>query len=342
MRTLIISDLHLGQRPGHDVLRRPEPLARLLAALDSIDRLVLLGDIVELGSKLAARRPMEVAAPVLRAIGERLGADREIVVVPGNHDALMIRAWALRRGPALGLADDVAPDATPSLDAVTSLLAPARVRVSYPGVWVGDGVWATHGHYLDRHLVPESTFGLPRGRLAAVAGGAGAIDYEWARRPRRRRSSESGWARLRERPVAVALETLAEITRYGTALLRRVHLTALTTAVIDLQMRRAAVPAMAGVARRLDVDAPWVVFGHVHRLGPDDGERWQPVPDGPRLLNTGSWVYEPLLLDRAAPPHPYWPGGAVLLDGGEEPQAVGLLDGVSRERLISRPLPARG
>ena len=31
-------------------------------------------------------------------------------------------------------------------------------------------------------------------------------------------------------------------------------------------------------------------------------------------LNTGSWLYEPLLVHRAAPPHPYWPGGAVLLE----------------------------
>ncbi len=36
-----------------------------------------------------------------------------------------------------------------------SWLAPARVtRVSYPGVWLGDRIWATHGHYLDHHLHP--------------------------------------------------------------------------------------------------------------------------------------------------------------------------------------------
>jgi hypothetical protein len=36
-------------------------------------------------------------------------------------------------------------------------------------------------------------------------------------------------------------------------------------------------------------------------------------------------VYEPLLLHRAAPDHPYWPGGAVVLDDGSDPQAVALL-----------------
>ena len=48
MRTLLISDLHLGTRLEYDVLRRPATLERLLAALEGVDRLVLLGDIVEL------------------------------------------------------------------------------------------------------------------------------------------------------------------------------------------------------------------------------------------------------------------------------------------------------
>ena len=335
MRTLIVSDFHLGQRPGHDVLRRPEPLACLLAALDGIDRLVLLGDVVELQSRIAGRRAMEVATPVLRAIGARLGPGRELVLVPGNHDGSMIRAWALARGRKLGLADDVAPDATPELAAVTALLAPARVRVSYPGVWLGDGVWATHGHYIDRHLIPETTFGLPRGRLRHASAGAVPIDYERARRRRRQSAARGFWARVRERPLAMALEQIAELTRYGTWLLRGLHLTGLTTAVIDLQMRHGAVPAIAHVADRLGVEAEWVVFGHVHRLGPAEGERWQLRPDGPRVLNTGSWLYEPLLLDDATPPHPYWPGGAVLLESGGEPRTIRLLDGLTGDRLVA-------
>jgi hypothetical protein len=44
------------------------------------------------------------------------------------------------------------------------------------------------------------------------------------------------------------------------------------------------------------------------------------------MANTGSWVYEAILVHHARPPHPYWPGGAVVIadDGG--PRAVGLLD----------------
>ena len=48
MRTLVISDLHLGARVRNSVLTSREPLERLLAALDDVDRLVLLGDVVEL------------------------------------------------------------------------------------------------------------------------------------------------------------------------------------------------------------------------------------------------------------------------------------------------------
>ncbi len=337
MRTLLVSDLHLGQRPGHDVLRRPLALGRLLDALEGVDRLVLLGDVVEFALRRYRRDPLSVATPVLRAIGARMGPSREIVVVPGNHDGMMVRPWALRRGGELGVCDAVPRDATPALAAVTEQLAAASVRVSYPGIWVGEGVWATHGHYLDRHLIPESTFGLPRGRLARggppPGGLARAIDYELPRRG-------DSQAPL-DRPVAVVLEHLAELTRYGSRLLRHVDLTTVTARALDLQVRRAAVPAMVETAARLGIDARAVVFGHVHRAGPL-GERpprpgrrpdWEPAPGGPRVYNTGSWVYEPLLLDGCSAPHPYWPGGAVLVEDGREPRVLALLDDLPGEAL---------
>jgi len=51
----------------------------------------------------------------------------------------------------------------------------------------------------------------------------------------------------------------------------------------------------------------------------------------PRMLNTGSWVYEPLLVHHARGPHPYWPGGAVILEAGAQPRSVGLLDGLDAD-----------
>ncbi|MDP9385979.1 MAG: hypothetical protein M3P50_12265, partial [Actinomycetota bacterium] len=60
MRTLVISDLHLGSTLGRDVLRRPVALDALCAAVAEADRLVLLGDVVELAEG-RPRRAMAIA-----------------------------------------------------------------------------------------------------------------------------------------------------------------------------------------------------------------------------------------------------------------------------------------
>ncbi|MDQ8046658.1 MAG: hypothetical protein AAGC46_17530, partial [Solirubrobacteraceae bacterium] len=79
----------------------------------------------------------------------------------------------------------------------------------------------------------------------------------------------------------------------------------------------AGLPSMEAVSSQLDISAGRIVFGHLHRVGPlpaDDLEPWQP---GDReFWNSGCWVYEPMLLSRATPPHPYWPGGALQIDDG--------------------------
>jgi metallophosphoesterase superfamily enzyme len=66
MRTLVISDLHLGMRLERDVLRRRAPLGVLLEALADVQRLVLLGDVVELSERNSGKA-LVVAEPVLRA-----------------------------------------------------------------------------------------------------------------------------------------------------------------------------------------------------------------------------------------------------------------------------------
>ena len=333
MRTLVISDLHLGSRLGRDVLRRPEALAGLLDALDDVGRLVLLGDTVE----LAEGRPREalaIAEPILRAIGTRLGAGREVIVVPGNHDLGLVRAHLRAHGVPEAVDAVLPADAGPALARLVEWLAPATVTVRYPGVWLADGVWATHGHYLDRHLVPESAYGVSRGPLArrpvdrALPG-----DYEHAHRPSLTRAEALLISRL-PRPLATLADDVAELLRAGSmpevaGRLRGRRLSRLTARLLGVQMQRASIPAIARVAQRLGVDADHVIFGHVHRLGPleaDDPARWA-GPDGrPRIVNTGSWVYEELLLHHAGPPHPYWPGGAVLVEDGAAPRAIGLLD----------------
>lgn len=329
VRTLVISDLHLGARLRHDVLRRPEPLARLLAALDGVDRLVLLGDTVEL-MEGRAQHSMRIAEPVMRAIGARLGGGREVVIVPGNHDAPLVRPWTRAQIAELRPETTIRPDITPALARLASWLSPARVRVRYPGVWLSERAWATHGHYLDRHLLPESAVGISRGVLGRLPrDGATPGDYERVQRPSLARLT--GWL---PHPFAALIADLAEITRAATMprvrrrLLHR-RIAPLTAMLIGVQMRRASIPALARVVHRLGVGADWVVFGHVHRLGPlpyDDPLQWQGPGGRPRIANTGSWLHEPRLLHRAEPPHPYWPGGAVVLDPGRDPQPIGLLD----------------
>jgi hypothetical protein len=333
--TLVLSDLHLGSRLRHDVLTHPEPLNRLLEALEDVERLVLLGDVVELLEE-RAEQAMDVAEPILRMIGRTLGVGREVILVPGNHDRALVAGWIRRVGASLA-PDSRAPlDATSELARVASWLAPARVRVHYPGVWLAPGVWATHGHYLDRHLLPEAAYGVTRGLLGRVPRpGASPIDYELAGGPSLTRL-EALVIRALPRPLAALAEKVAELIRASTMPLAphrllRPGMARLTASVLGAQVRLASLPALSHVVRRLGIPAEWVLFGHVHRLGPLTGDleaRWRGPQEGPRLLNSGSWVYEPLLVHNATAPHPYWPGGAVILEDNRAPRTVGLLDAV--------------
>jgi Calcineurin-like phosphoesterase len=329
----VISDLHLGARLRRDVLRRPAALAALLDALAGVDRLVLLGDIVEL---LEGRpdQAMAAAGPVLRAVGERLDPGAEVIVVPGNHDGELVAPWLRAEGMSARLDAMVPRDATPVLARLTGWLAPADVSVRYPGVWLSEAVWATHGHYLDRHLLPDSAFGIARGLLGRLPrDGARPVEYERAGGPSLTRA-EALLTRWLPRPLAGLVDDFAELLRAATmprvprGLLAR-RMAPLTVTVLGAQMRRASIPALSRVVHRLGVDADWVLFGHVHRCGPlpgDDAGAWLGPGGRPRVVNTGSWVYEPLLVHHVAAPHPYWPGGAIVLEDGADPRAIGLLD----------------
>ena len=62
MRTAVVSDLHLGGLADADVARDGKPLEALAEAVADADRLVLLGDVVEL-----RERPLAQALEVSRA-----------------------------------------------------------------------------------------------------------------------------------------------------------------------------------------------------------------------------------------------------------------------------------
>jgi hypothetical protein len=186
VRTLIVSDLHLGSASRVDVLRRSEPRELLLEALAEVDRLVLLGDVLEL--RHGPRREVLVEA---REVFEDLGramSGGEIVLSAGNHDHALVSPWLQRRGElhveALGLEQSIEPaQASPMAEQIAAWAAPARVRVSYPGIWVRPDVYAMHGHYLDCHLTVPTLERLGIGAMGRILrrphGGFGAVeDYE--------------------------------------------------------------------------------------------------------------------------------------------------------------------
>jgi len=58
MRTVVLSDLHLGSSGGIDLLRRPDHRRILWAELEGADEVVLLGDAVELHPRHESPSPV--------------------------------------------------------------------------------------------------------------------------------------------------------------------------------------------------------------------------------------------------------------------------------------------
>jgi predicted phosphodiesterase len=174
MRTLIISDLHLGSVSGSDVLRRTELRAPLLKALADVDRLVLLGDVLELRHG-PPRDAMAAARPFFEDLGRALD-ERELIITAGNHDHALVEPWLARRGeedepPPLAVEQLLDPaQASPMLERIAEWASPARVGAAYPGLWVRPDVYAIHGHYLDCHLTVPTLERLSVGAMSRVLG----------------------------------------------------------------------------------------------------------------------------------------------------------------------------
>jgi UDP-2,3-diacylglucosamine pyrophosphatase LpxH len=188
MRTLIVSDLHLGSNSGLDLIRRAELRATLLEEVARSDRLVLLGDVLELRHG-PLRDAMDAARPVFEDLGRALGAGGELIVVAGNHDHALIEPWLARRGaevqPPRLQAEQLmsAGEASAAYERISAWAAPARVTIAYPGVWLRPDVYATHGHYLDCHITVPTLERLSMGAMARLLGRrpqdfSDAADYE--------------------------------------------------------------------------------------------------------------------------------------------------------------------
>jgi hypothetical protein len=366
MRTAVVSDLHLGGLADADVARKEEPLAALVEAVSGADRLILLGDIVELRERPLAGA-LEVSRPVLEALGRAM-AGRPVVLVPGNHDHGMVRPW-LDDFAEPGLEERVEPAiASPAAAAVAELLGPARVEVAYPGAWLRDDVYATHGHYLDLHLtIPrlESIAASAMGRLTKVGQEArSAAAYETVLAPlyafyaglaqgasatalaRGSHFSRTVWQRAsdgrgvddpapeepaaRERVSAAATRfLLGRVTIPGAvAALNVAGLGPFRATLTGEELRRSGLDAMAHVAEVLAPGTPHVIFGHTHRPGPlpRDDVTEWTMQSGTRLWNSGSWLHEGAFV-RAAQKSPYWPGTVLTVEGEGPPQVRNALTG---------------
>ena len=176
MRTLVISDLHLGVRTRR---RRAAPARRARRRCARAWTASTGSCCSATRSSCATARPataLAVAEPALRAIGAALGPGGEVVLLAGNHDHALVAGWLDWRGRR----EDPGP-----LGARRARRAAARVvdrpaprglaraarpsTVAYPGVWLREDVYAMHGHYLDVHTARSRRFerARPRARWRA-------------------------------------------------------------------------------------------------------------------------------------------------------------------------------
>ena len=90
-KTVVLSDLHLGSSGDNDLARVPLFRDRMLAQVEGAERVVLLGDIVELRDRPIGDA-LDAAAPFFDALGE-VAAGAEVFFLPGNHDHHLFSSW---------------------------------------------------------------------------------------------------------------------------------------------------------------------------------------------------------------------------------------------------------
>jgi hypothetical protein len=335
------------------VLTRSAATDALFAALDGVDRLVLLGDALELRNQPMAK-VLEASEAFFSALGDVLER-RPLVIVPGNHDHALVERWLARRDGPLLLEQRIAPKKASDLAVAlaSQLGSGANVEFAYPGVWLGEGVYATHGHFLDVHLTVPTFERLAISTSGRIALGGprrwndvhSVDDYEallspvyaWALTAAQTGRTGQGpgggaavnvWRTLRAgRSGGFRTRALATAFPLAVSALNAAGFGPLNREVSGEELRRAGLRAMSEVVERLQIPARHVVFGHTHRAGRLDGDlaaEWL-TPNAVQLHNTGSWVYSSAFLTSGDPQSSYWPGSAVLLEEGAPPRLLRLL-----------------
>jgi predicted phosphodiesterase len=353
--TALVSDLHLGTGVGNDVARRPEVRERLAEALERADRVVFLGDLIELREQ-PLQQVLEVARPALSDLAAAL-AGKPVVLVAGNHDHRVVEPLldGLRLdGRELGLEWTAEAGESPLGAEIARLLPESDVSLAYPGLRVRSDVYALHGHHLDMHMtVPrvESVIGsaLARSMLGRDNGGPTTPDeYERALGPmyalayamaqghagkatrKHNTLSRTIWARASRDGAGGGAGgfLLGKVAiPAGVAALNAAGLGPFSATLTGEELRRAGLRAIGAAVDGLGVDSEHVIFGHTHRMGPLDGDdpgEWR-TPAGVRLWNTGSWYREKVLTGSRPHESPYWPGGVVYVRDLGDPEPVNVL-----------------
>jgi hypothetical protein len=368
MLTAVISDLHLGAGTGADLLRRPRFREPLLAGLQRAERVVLLGDVIELRDRPIAEA-FVIAEPFFDELADAV-PDAEIVVVPGNHDHHLLESWLERRrlggAAALELEQRIDPFDT-ALAGLARRLGGERLSVAYPGLWLAPGIYATHGHYLDRHLTIPTFERLGVAAVERLLGfeppGPDPLEPPAGRQPVDPDEYERAQA-----PVYALLFALAQGSDRGrggpgpsmriwnalgggegrgsrvrgwivgsvvvpgaVGIANRLGLGPVRSDLSPGAITRAGLAAISDVVDRLAIEAEHLMFGHTHRRGPMPEETgWK--TQNTSLWNTGSWVHAPTLLGPTAAESPYWPGTVGFVEDGP-PTLRHLLDDLERPEL---------
>ena len=356
MRTAIVSDLHLGSGFEEDLLRDAEIRRTLLTEIAAADRLVLLGDVLEL-RELPLPAVLDAARPFFEELGAAM-AGRPVLLVPGNHDHRLaeplLESGALQ-GRRLGLEQRAGP-AGEATTRIAAWLGGAELGIAYPGAWLREDVYATHGHYMDCHM------SLPRLECVAAAASirafgplparTGPAEYERVLRPlygltfslaqarladRASRPSERAWRTISGRDGhRVRRAALRAGIPAGIRALNRLLRADFDPDLSSASISRSGIDAATEMSGRLGIEAAHVITGHTHRAGPGDGEAEWLLPGGGRLHNTGSWVFADAFHHPGYPPGPYWPGTVTWLDDEGSPRRVQLLIEHTRDELRKR------
>ena len=332
MQTAIISDLHLGSLSGRDLLRDQLFRDILLGEIEKADRVVLLGDVLEL-FELPLPEAFKQARPFLEELGGAMGG-QQVVLVPGNHDHRL----------AEPLLDQVAAESRPlglehrakPTGLLAKWLGAAKLELAYPGIWLRDDVYATHGHYMDCYrrlprLECIAAATVMRGR-GPLPGQPTPQDYERVLSPIYGIAfglAQAGLAHRVTNPFEQIWRAMSNSTPGSQWRARRAFLRSGTSAGIwflnhllrsDLganltpdTLSETGIAAATELAQRLKVEGVHMITGHTHRAGPTGEEEAWPLPGGGNLHNTGSWILTSTFKELGNQARSYLPGAVTWL-----------------------------